>query len=386
MKKIFFILIVVFFAGIAEAKFTQNFETKTRLPKDILQMDSKVQRELTIGRVSKKAVTKYKNFEEYWKVCKTQATGKGFEALAVDTYNKATPYVRRSLCTTAALKSPHDVADILRFNNNTRIIHQTKFQFKSGYSSTLKALRNSDDVAKYIDCTIVTTSDTFQNIQNELIKVKAKCNRRGLPLPQNWKVVDDAINSGKLTATIDDVVMPTLSECEIFTKEIKRAEWDEALKELASQQTKKGILKRTKTAIKTTRVLAKNILKKGGKYFYKGTIVVGYVYSVYEIYDTWDAAYHGRMDRDIAAARIGNATAQITFDIMGPVILTTLSVPGGGWVAGGIMIVGTAGFIAVDTWISGIQTRRNEENRRLLKQIDHRSRCEAARTVLMRKF
>lgn len=387
MKKIFFILIVVFFAGITDAKYTQNFETTTRLPKDILQMDYEVQRKLTIGKVSKKAVTKYKNFEEYWKVCKTQATGKGFEALAVETYNKATPYVRRSLCTTAALKSPHDVADVLRFNNNTRVIHQAKYQFKSGYSSSLKALRNSDDVAKYIDCTIVTTSDTFQNIKKDLAKAIANHNRRGVPLPPKWKVVENAINSGKLTATIDNVPMPTLSECELFTKEIKRAQWDEVLKLFALQQTKNGALKRnTKLAIKTARLLTKKFINVGGKYFYKGTIITGYAFSAYSIYDSWNAAYHGQMDRDIAAARIGNATAQITFDVMGPVILTTLSVPGGGWVAGGIMLVGTAGFMAVDMWIEDIQKRRDAENRRLLKQIDHRSRCEAARTVLMRKF
>jgi len=379
---LFCLLICLFCAGMTEAKFTQNFDKKGLVPKSILKMDLQVQRTRTIGKVSEEAVLKYGTFDEYWKVCKTQATGKGFEGLAIETYNKGTPFVRRSLCSTAALKAPHDAADILKFNNITRRI-QGKYQFKVGYSSTLKALRNTEEAAKYIDCTIVTASDTFQNIKTELKKVVTNHNRRCVPLPQKWQIISDAIDSGKLTGSIDKVVMPTRLESEIFTEKELRASWDKVEKLLASRQVEKISLKQTaKLGIKTSRFITKNILKTGGKYVTKGVVVVGYGYSVYEIYDTWDDMRHGRMDRDIAAARIGNATAQIAFETMGPVILTSLAVPGGGWIVAGIMATGTAGFIAVDMWISNVQARRNAENRRLLKQIDHKSRCEAAREVL----
>ena len=147
-----------------------------------------------MGKVSQDALKNHPTFESYWNASKNSRAGFALEAVFSDTFN------RRALATgnetriypSSSLGSKHAAADLIEVDKNGKII--AEYQCKTYKGDVYKALNDP----KFKNMKLITTQETLEIMQKELAAAKESALRRGVPLSEQMKSLDEALNSGKL--------------------------------------------------------------------------------------------------------------------------------------------------------------------------------------------
>lgn len=147
-----------------------------------------------IGRAHPENMDKYDTFDDYWQARRTSAVGKGFEAEAGEQIAAGLDAegAGKSVRVTAAEGRGADAADIEIMDKKGNVIQ--RIQCKSSASSVMNAL----DDPKYAGMDILTSQESYDELQETLRKAKAKAARTGKPLPPDMQALDDAFKSGRI--------------------------------------------------------------------------------------------------------------------------------------------------------------------------------------------
>lgn len=152
--------------------------------------------DLTVGRVSKKAFTKYKNnVAAYVEARRSDARGKVFEAKSAYDANRLYKKIRDGdrVLTTAAEGDPSHPADNLLWRAGY-IIGRYQLKSTKNSDSIVKFISDPKYISKYANEIIVTHPGTFLTVLSRLENKKLLG-----PLSVRWKRVDDAIEEGRLS-------------------------------------------------------------------------------------------------------------------------------------------------------------------------------------------
>jgi len=184
----------------------------------------------TAGRVRGEMVTKYGDFDSYWKTVRASREGKAFEAIVSDTVNhrNAATGVGRRLRTTASLGFPSDPCDLVELDKSGRVIR--RIQAKLGYPGALDALSD----VKYTGMDILVDQDTLDALKQKLVREQTRATLRGTQLPPKFRAVEEALGSGRLLNRLPcGAPLPTRSHISRTTERHARRLWNGAAKVLA---------------------------------------------------------------------------------------------------------------------------------------------------------
>jgi hypothetical protein len=165
--------------------------------------------DLTAGKASLDAYRRYGgDFSKYWQAIEKQRAGKTFEALWAYKENERLDKLGRQerWVVTAAEGAPHSAADLVLIDGERRVFGQS--QFKLGW----KAARDAISDAKYTGMSIVTTQESLDVIEKELSKAVITSTRRGVPLPENWRLVQETLAKGRLVRSSTTGAPPLTTE------------------------------------------------------------------------------------------------------------------------------------------------------------------------------
>jgi hypothetical protein len=99
-----------------------------------------------------------------------------------------------------------------------------RYQAKLGWEKAVEALRDP----KYAGMSILTPRDQLESIERELLKKEQAALRRGVPLPDKWSAVKQALDEGRLLRkTPAGSVLPTRGEVMIQAKQTAMRPWRE---------------------------------------------------------------------------------------------------------------------------------------------------------------
>jgi len=185
----------------------------------------------TAGRVSERAFQRYRTFSSYWQVSGSQRTGKALEALIAFLDNErwiAAGSRERSLVT-AAEGGSHHGADLVRLGRTSEIVGH--YQVKLGWQQAVNALRDP----RYEGMFILTTQDSLDVIERQLLRCEQSALRRGHPLGEPWCTVRRALEEGRLLRTTPaGASLPSRAMAELLARDAAQQCWEE-LQASASQ-------------------------------------------------------------------------------------------------------------------------------------------------------
>ena len=142
------------------------------------------------------------NFAAYWRVHGRQRAGFGFEAVAAHTGNRS--LIRRGQpwhwLVTGVEGSPHNSADLALEDNFGYIRHRR--QLKLRIRSLAQARKFLLD-PRYKGNVVQTSAESIAYLEGQLKRSVAKAARRGLPLSGDTQIVQEALQKGRLTASIN---------------------------------------------------------------------------------------------------------------------------------------------------------------------------------------
>ena len=185
--------------------------------------------DLTVGSVSKKAFTKYKNnVAAYVKARRSDARGKVFEAKTAYDANQLYKKIRDvdRVLTTAAEGDPSHPADNLLWRAGY-IIGRYQLKSTKNSDSIIKFISDPKYILKYANEIIITHPGTFLTVLSRLENKKL----RG-PLSVRWQRVNDAIEDGRLSNYIfPGHEVPSYDDAQKKADEVIRRQFEKARRE-----------------------------------------------------------------------------------------------------------------------------------------------------------
>ena len=172
-----------------------TFKQQLPLVRNYMQESSYDRMVRTAGKVRYKAFIEYQGvFNKYLEASIKTRAGKVYEEMFATAMNNAVKGKANSsiFVPTAAIKSPQNPIEVLKLNSNGEITG--KCQLKLSGNEARKALNNP----KYLGQTIVVPNDQIDRLNYQLLKRKTNAATRGIPLPNEWVTLEDALNSGRL--------------------------------------------------------------------------------------------------------------------------------------------------------------------------------------------
>ncbi|MCC6423546.1 MAG: hypothetical protein IT447_08720 [Phycisphaerales bacterium] len=322
---------------------------------DMANMSRKEILSLVTDNVNPDTASKYGfDFEKYWLVTGSSRTGKFAEAEVALKFRR---YVKLAgldyEIMPSALKDNRSAVDLIV--RNTLTDEETYYQMKLGRSAAKSALADP----KYSGMKIFVPKDTYESILDELNRAKLKATRRGVPLSRYWQAIDDALDSGRLTDTLEGgMKMPAGSTLEKVAKRFTGRQFTKALPHVFDEAE----------AV----VITSRFSRIGGVAFAVADVAI----QSWQAYGDISRYNAGKIDSlNLAAhlsARAGMAAAGVYIVAGGPP----------GWVIGSIIATTIAFDIAISYWDS-IQDKQFQAE---LAMIEKEDRYNVTRAMIIHEW
>ncbi|MDO4856619.1 MAG: hypothetical protein Q4A17_01580 [Thermoguttaceae bacterium] len=354
--------------------------------------------EKTIGRVHAKTVIKAGlDFDNYLKIRGLNSTaGKTFEESYRRSFNNMMTRQNGNFFieNTATLGKPHDSADLLVINKTTNQV-ELKIQQKLSADLAMDAITNPKNIEKYKDCDfILTTSDQLEYIKRHLPKD-----------PVKRKVIEEALESGRLTDKVLDVQAKSMNFYQEATERMYKQYFNNLKDEIATELSKairngeEFIIIEGKTFYvdealeiyresKTVSPEIEAALRKV-RFWKNVNTVVGVAGSIldigngiYMIYNAESQFEKGLLDADLSNYKKMLGVVQIGVGVVGLVMVFSPD-PFSKIAAPVVVVVGVV-VAALDMWIDHIQAQRVAARQRLMERVAAQDRPRAIRELLIK--
>jgi hypothetical protein len=326
--------------------------------------------------VSRKAYLKYGgDFAAYW--AKSNGTGQrtGFALEAAIAWRENTRRAKLGqvsrLRVTAAEGLRAAAADLEEVLPDGTVLR--RFQVKRGWQAAIRAL--SDE--KYLGMSVITTRESLETIEGEIQKAVAKAQRRGLPLPPKWQIVQESLSDGRLLRRLPGGrPLLRLAAVEKYVYDATSANW----KDLASSPVGRPI---TQSLENGADRIANRARALGGAFRVAGKAFVvvdiaGAGYATWQDYRRYEA---GEIGGAFFAFRGGIRTTQLAltyYAVVSPDPTFMTKVVAG--TAAGVLIV--VDFASEPIYNAYFKPQR-EAAERVLRQIERDERYHIARQQMI---
>ena len=328
-----------------------------------LTLQAKTMRDLVerTAPISRDAVLKYPNWHEYLKASnmRNQLAGKTLEAVFARRTNvqRARIGIPDRMLVTAVEGFPAHPADLVDVSADGTILR--KYQVKWGWWRTVKALQDP----KYKGMGILTRRESFTRIEQELQFAEAKAARRSLALSEEWQVVRNAIDSGRLPGSWEGKKLPSGEVVEEYDRSLVKKTFAAGSKRTAPRATSRF----------------GQVLRKSGKVFGTALIVVEVAGTAYFEYVDLSRYRSGKIGGGYLAFKSTLRASQLS--------LTAYAVctpePSSRLLAGVVVVVLVVVDVASDPVYQYVYQRRQDAAAKVLGSVKREERYHAARKQLL---